>query len=49
MNKYQAKIHESKKCQKCFLTPDLCGANCEKECNSIYENKWRMYWEEFKE
>jgi len=38
-----------KKCKKCFLSPDICGANSEKECNSIYENKWRMYWEEFKE
>lgn len=28
----------------------MCGAaNDEQKCERIYDNKWSMYWEEFKE
>lgn len=31
-----------KECKNCFLSPDMCGAKCKKECEEIYENKWFM-------
>lgn len=32
-----------KKCKKCFLTPDMCGAENDKQkCERIYDYKWSM-------
>lgn len=37
-------------CKNCFLSPEMCNAkNDEEKCERIYENKWSMRWEEFKE
>ena len=40
----------NKKCKKCFLSPDMCGAKYDKQkCSCIYENKWHMFWDEIRE
>lgn len=39
-----------KNCKKCFLSPDMCGANDdEQKCENIYESRWSMRWDAIKE
>ena len=34
-----------KKCKRCYLKYDVCGADSFAECYSIYRNKWIMMME----
>jgi hypothetical protein len=49
MNKPNAEHLKSDKCKTCFLSPEICGAKNEQICDKIYDSKWHMRWELFKE
>ena len=43
-------MEKCENCKKCFLTPDMCGADDDKQkCEQIYENKWILCLEIFTE